>query len=199
MYKDLLDINSKLKAEADFLLKDKGLFEVLQKYGSVDVHGSYKLDLMTWRDLDIYVVSDSFSNYEVFDLGRGVAVCLNPMKMTYVDERQRRLAPGYPEGYPVGYYWGVMLGHALKDAWKMDIWMLSRVEYAKAILPHDTIAKKLTDQTRQIIMEIKSAVWNHSLYRKNFFSVDIYNAVLDSGVVGLDSFRQYLKDKGTVL
>jgi len=196
MYKDLLEVNNKLKVEADVLLKDKGLLGILQKYGTTDVHGSYKLDLMTWRDLDIYVVSNFFTSYEAFELGKEVAGCLKPMKMTYVDERQRRLTPGYPEGYPIGYYWGIMLGVLSEVAWKMDIWMLSEAEYTKAIKAHDDIGQKLTEKTRQIIMEIKMAVWSHPLYRKNFHSIDVYGAVLDDGVTDLDSFKAYLKVKG---
>ena len=43
--------------EAKKLLISDGLQETLERYGSVLPTGSYALDLMTWRDLDLYFKS----------------------------------------------------------------------------------------------------------------------------------------------
>ena len=49
--------NTRLVGEADTILYDLGLYEVLEKYGEVVVTGSYSLSTMTWRDLDIYIIN----------------------------------------------------------------------------------------------------------------------------------------------
>ena len=40
--------------EATDLLENKGLRTILEEYGTVLPTGSYALDLMTWRDLDLF-------------------------------------------------------------------------------------------------------------------------------------------------
>ena len=54
----VLQLNEELKTEADELLYKKGVFDLLQKYGTPHVTGSYFLNLMTWRDLDIYLETE---------------------------------------------------------------------------------------------------------------------------------------------
>jgi hypothetical protein len=51
---DLLNLNTLIKQEADKILFDEGLLSILRSFGTPHISGSYSLDLMTWRDLDIY-------------------------------------------------------------------------------------------------------------------------------------------------
>ena len=51
----LISHDAALRAEADNLLIETGLMDLLRHRGSVHVSGSYALRLMTWRDLDIYL------------------------------------------------------------------------------------------------------------------------------------------------
>ena len=52
--------NAELKKEADMLILDCGLAELLAGYPGWFAGGSYSYDLMCWRDLDIFVL-DLFS------------------------------------------------------------------------------------------------------------------------------------------
>ncbi|MBD3918398.1 hypothetical protein H8B09_06495 [Paenibacillus sp. PR3] len=62
-------------------------------------------------------------------------------------------------------------------------------EKEKAI--HDL--KSQIDVVQRIaIMNLKNSVYNHPLYRKKFFSVDIYNAVINDKVNNDDDFREWL-------
>jgi hypothetical protein len=56
MSASLLQLNEEIKNEADVILHEKGLLALLRSFGRPHVSGSYALDLMTWRDLDIYLV-----------------------------------------------------------------------------------------------------------------------------------------------
>ncbi|MDU0206457.1 hypothetical protein ACYEXS_32085 [Paenibacillus sp. MAH-36] len=54
-------LNSLIKTEADGILHENGLIRILEGYGKVFISGSYLLDLMTWRDLDIYLANDKMN------------------------------------------------------------------------------------------------------------------------------------------
>ena len=55
MTQDLIQRDKILRQEADDLLGSKDLRELLEEYGIPHITGSYALQLMTWRDLDIYL------------------------------------------------------------------------------------------------------------------------------------------------
>lgn len=48
-------LNEMIVSEADKTLYTLGLFDCLHKYGDSQVSGGYFLNLMIWRDLDIYL------------------------------------------------------------------------------------------------------------------------------------------------
>ena len=94
--------------------------EILGKCGTPVLTGSYVLELMTWRDLDIYLESNDMTEVRFFELGRDIALCLKPRRMQYRNE-----FVGKTPSLPTGYYWGIDTS-SLKspDAWKIDIWAL---------------------------------------------------------------------------
>lgn len=57
--------NDALKQEADKLLVGKGLMRILEAYGRPYVTGSYDLDTMTWRDLDLYLEMETCSEERI--------------------------------------------------------------------------------------------------------------------------------------
>lgn len=61
MSTELEELNLTIKTEADEILDEYGLMGVLNKFGKPFVSGSYFLNLMTWRDLDIYLSNDEMS------------------------------------------------------------------------------------------------------------------------------------------
>jgi len=66
-------LNLALISEANTLLYDYGLLEILEKYGTPNIHGSYSLNLMTWRDLDLYLENDEITVKTFFNLGLDIA------------------------------------------------------------------------------------------------------------------------------
>jgi len=45
----------RLRAEADALLQGRRVLDILRRFCTPHVSGSYAMRLMTWRDLDIYL------------------------------------------------------------------------------------------------------------------------------------------------
>jgi hypothetical protein len=187
------DLDKALRAEADQLL-GSGLREVLSDYGEVHVVGSYALHLMVWRDLDITIFRAQQDREQFFRLGGRIAELLKPHRMSYRDEFIDRT-----EKNPTGLYWGVYLGDARKGAWKIDIWTVSPDDPKAAHLGTQSLRERLSDNSRAIILRIKSQLWSHPEYRRTFSSQDIYDAVLDHDVSDIPGFQGYLRGKGVVI
>lgn len=184
------DHDEELRAEADRLLAS-GLREILTDYGEFNIVGSYALRLMAWRDLDIHLVRAELDRKSFFELGARIADLLSPHRMHYRDQTIVTT-----EGLPAGFYWGVYLGDEREGAWKIDIW-LTNSEGFRAVREYgERISKRLTDATRQSILDIKTSCWKHPQYRKGFSSTDIYDAVLDHGINNAEEFWGFLRDQG---
>lgn len=125
-------ICSTITKEADNILYKLGLINVLNKYGEVFITGSYYLNLMTWRDLDLYVDNSNMSNEDFFKLGYEIAAVIQPQRMQYRNE-----FVGKTQGLPMDLYWGVYTNIIEPNTWKIDIWAVD--------------SKQLSDFKKQIV------------------------------------------------
>ena len=182
--------DEELRNEADQLL-GCGLHAILNDYGDVHIIGSYDLHLMVWRDLDIHIVQPDLNRKRFFELGGRIANLLNPPRMHYRDE-----TIAATEGLPRGLYWGVYLGDERDGAWKIDVWVTDAEGFEATRAHGERIRERLSDATRAAILQIKSEVWRHPTYRREFASGDVYSAVFDHGVIDVDGFWRYLRDLG---
>jgi hypothetical protein len=190
MNNTLLAINSELKKEADEILHNRGLLNLLAIYGKPHITGSYSLDLMTWRDLDIYLEVEELQSIDFFELGNEINRALHPVKMSFRNE-----VIAQTRGLPAGLYWGIYLGNERAGAWKIDVWAVARMECKRLLEYCSNIKQKLTPATIQIILEIKSRCWQDPSYRRVYNSSDIYSAVLVHKVRSIDEFKEYLHKK----
>ncbi len=183
MPEDLIALDASLRREADGLLRDRGLLALLARYGTPHVTGSYALQLMAWRDLDLYLEATGLGLAEFFALGGEIASALCPVRMSFRNERVAR-TPGLPEGT----YWGVYLGDERQGAWKIDLWAVEPEECRRLLRGQEELARRLTPEARRTILGIKAQVWAHPEYRRSFGSQDVYRAVLDHGVSDTEGF-----------
>jgi hypothetical protein len=178
-----------IRAEADQLLS-LGLRQLLGEYGEVHVVGSYLLQLMVWRDLDIHIVRGPIDKATFFTLGGRLADLLAPHRMHYRDETVVGTS-----GLPKGMYWGIYLGDERDGAWKIDIWISDAAVFEATRSYCETIRSRLSEPSREAILRIKSGCWQHPDYRRRFSSADIYTAVLDHRVLGIDDFWEFLRQR----
>ena len=54
----LLEESKRIKVQADRILKESGIIEILKDYGEIKIGGSYPLDVMLRPDLDFFVVRE---------------------------------------------------------------------------------------------------------------------------------------------
>lgn len=186
MGSDHRNSNQLIKREADEILYNRGLMDILNSFGLPFVHGSYALDLMTWRDLDIYLQVDTLSITNFFVLGERICSALVPVKMSFRNE-----VIAQTKGLPAGLYWGVYLGNERAGAWKIDVWAVRAPECQRLLQYGDTIKQKLTAEAIERILAIKSGCWQDPEYRRSYNSADIYTAVLEENVTGLEEFKEY--------
>jgi hypothetical protein len=184
----LFQQNIKIKEEAGEMLHQRGLLDILNSYGKPYVSGSYALDLMTWRDLDIYVATELIDGQRFFQLGNELCKALSPARMHFRNELISKT-----DGLPNGLYWGIYLGNEREGAWKIDVWAVCDEECDRLIKYAGAIREKLNVDSRDVILSIKSQCWQDPEYRRNYSSTDIYDAVLTHGVRDLQGFWQYLE------
>jgi hypothetical protein len=187
-----LQLNQQLKKEADALLHEKGLLRILQSSGTPHVHGSYTLDLMTWRDLDIYLEAEAITEEELFALGSRICSVLQPVKMSFRNERLAKT-----EGLPFGLYWGIYLGNERAGAWKIDIWAVDAAECGRLLAFNEKIRQDLTPGAVSRILHIKSQCWQDPAYRRSYSSTDIYEAVLRHNIDSLEGFSNFLRQRNS--
>jgi len=180
-----------IKNQADKLLEKWDLLNFLSKYGDAYPVGSVALDLMTWRDIDLEVIcAKEPSKDDAIDVSRYLFKIKGFRKVSPID---------YSDGdgikKPKGLYIGAEYVDEDKIKWKVDVWLLS-TSLARTKEKTEEIRSRLTPEYRKIILDIKSQVHNHPLYRKKIISVDIYDAVTEKKVKNIDEFKAYLKEKG---
>jgi hypothetical protein len=178
-----------LRAEADALLYAGGLQRLASEYGTLHVSGSYALQLMTWRDLDLYLEAPDLTVEAFFALGARIASLLSAWKMFFTNHRQQPTAEGLR-----GLYWGIRLGEVTAEQWKIDLWALDSPTCQERLAHNERIAARLTPEARMILLNLKAQLWNHPDYRDTITSQNIYDAVLDAGVESLDGFWQYMRN-----
>jgi hypothetical protein len=177
--------NSLLKNEIDSILEETGLLERLGNYGEVKIVGSYYLDLLVWRDIDINVIIDDneFDKAEIYDLGNFAIQQLEAEKIVFKDNRSIK----WPRE-PKGIYMGII---GIKN-WKFDIWFLDKENYQKSI----QLAQKLKsdlDQSEENVYEIKYELSKEDGFRKDYFSWDIYRYIIDENIKDNQEFLEQYK------
>ena len=92
-----------------------------------------------------------------------------------------------------GYYWGVQYRADSGEQWKLDLWFWSRGAPPPDVEHVEEMRRRLTAETRLAILWIKDAHHRFRAYGEHEVrSVDIYDAVLNHGVLSPRAFGAYL-------
>lgn len=186
----LQQTDENIREEARKIIYERGLDNILHFYGIPHYTGSYALQLMTWRDLDIYVETNNLDVTNFFELGKKIASAFEPVKMSFRNEIILKTP-----GLPTGLYWGVYLGDERNGAWKIDIWAMMPGDCRQRLEYCNNLSKQISASQKISILNIKSQCWKDPAYRKTFSSNDIYNAVLKHAVTDIEGFKKYLATK----
>ena len=175
-----------IKKEANNLIEKFNLAYIISQYGHLHYTGSYELDLMYKKDIDISIVNNNISVEEFSQLGKVLIDKLNTPSVYY---RNTRITPveKRPEN---ALYWGVKTGE-----WWIDIWAMNESVYKRAESYIAEIKSKLNSQNRITILQLKNELLSLNTYGNKFGSRELYDAVLNNNVSSVQSFEKYLKEK----
>jgi hypothetical protein len=181
------ETDAALRGEADELLARTRIIELLSEYGRPHLSGSYSLQLMTWRDLDIYLELDTPDAVHFLELGARIGQALRPRKLSFTDHLN------FPSTEVLsGLYWGIRTDELSRGGWKIDLWGVPPEVCAERLAHCDAIARKLTPRIRAAILQIKGDVCRLPCYRDSVTSQDIYDAAF-AGVDSTAGFWEYLE------
>jgi hypothetical protein len=189
----LFATDQSLREEADRMLAHSGIGAALADAG-YELHGSYGLCTMSWRDLD-------FSRAEVYpdweqhwNIGTRLGKTGWCVRMNSVNH--------YREAwYMPGLWWGLRVAapevsvpdmRSYPGLWKIDVWSVRPETRERNRGRYDRWKLLMSEEARACILAIKT---HDPEYARSITSVDVYEAVLESGVLGLDEFRQWWAER----
>lgn len=178
----------RLQKQADLILEDLRLPNFLSKYGKVTFVGSYALELIVKKDIDI-VVASSLDYKDFLEIVNYLFPEPNVYNLSLQDFRKSI----YSER-PQGIYCGISYLVKPKTFWKIDIWFLSKKDNTAEKLI-DWVKERLTNEKREIILKIKNEMLQ-TKHGKEISGLDVYKAVLEKDVKDLEGFKKYLKRQG---
>jgi hypothetical protein len=183
---ELIAKSRSIKKDADKILKDSSLLEMLTNYGQTKMVGSYAYDLMLNGDIDIHlfvreldrlkavkllnelIEQDYFDNYSLID---------------WVKNDDLR----FPKGYYIGLK-KIMAGY--KKKWKIDIWFL--ISDTTDSIDYQKLMQNLDEKKRLKILEFKQ--FRNQNYPE-LPSIIIYDAVLKNNIINFKDFEKYIQEK----
>jgi hypothetical protein len=182
-----------LRAEAGGLLEHSR--DVLTDFGEVGVIGSYALNLMTRRDLNIMLCpQERLDRAVAFEVGSRLATRLTPSSMQYRDE-----LCGRSVRFPRGIGWDIRVEWRPHRTWRLDVWLVEFDAFQAAGQHTSELLIRLSPTARQTILTLKHRLSSHPKYGERFVSGDIYDAVLDHGISTLTALRRCLRRRGVRL
>lgn len=175
----------KIHEEASNVIEVINLEEILDDYGEIAYVGSFALEVMVLRDIDLNLFIESDS--EIEEAFWKIAKTFSKNEYTSLVLISDNL-DGHEENRPVSMYLGLKVKYR-GETWKFDIRVMKR-EHDASSSYIKSVKSLMSDEKREVILEIKSKLSNHPLYGKKFGGFHIYEAVLKDGVRDVEEFLE---------
>ncbi len=180
---DVSTYSKVVKAEADKLLSETELPELLGGFGKVSLGGSYAYDLMVDKDLDFGVLVDSMTP----ELRSEIVSTFAKQPWAYSVNMTDRInfEPLSNLSAPRGLFVGLTIPFP-KERWNVDIWFTigkreSETEVTKLL-------RHATPEQRAVIINIKYALIKDNKNQKGITSAEVYKAVMNDGIQTAEEF-----------
>ncbi len=192
--KYILSHSCLIREEASNLLNNEGLLSLMEQYGTTRVIGSYTLDTMTWRDIDISMILPNEQDVDLFfDIGSKIANKFQITKMSFSNHYIRNF-PGFDHGL----YWGILLLFNEQE-WKIDLWGYGETDFRTHMEEFDILHKNIQNADRTSILRIKHTISQRPDYRGDVYnSMAVYRAVISDNVTTLEEFNRWIERNSNV-
>lgn len=184
-----LERSACIRREADLVLQEIRLFEILEEVGVERVFptGSYFLNVMVYPDIDIYL--SPLPVETLFRIGGQLARCEKVFQVVFEKSRDARLPGGLYLKPRVEYGdWG--------RPWKIDLWSLEETIIEDHLHEMQRLKEKMTEPLRETIIRYKTSLLNAQHRTPMSSGYFIYKAFLDEGMADPQEVRRYLIENG---
>lgn len=166
------------KKQADRLLYDCALLDILKKYGPPHVIGSYRMDLMAWNDLDIDIdISNTgMDRKKLYALTTELLMRFQPVWYEAKETAGEGGRPAWFHGFETD-----LTG----ERWNVDLWFFEHDTVTQALRFCDQTARQISGDPakKSAILEIKTHLIERGKYSfDQYTSMDVYRAVLTDGI-----------------
>ena len=168
--------------EADRLLHETGLTDVLSRHGTPAFTGSYFMNTMAWNDLDLYLQPGE--NFDPYAMISDLNAALRPFRFDgFVDDRS--------------IFYGCET-NITGVRWNIDIWIRSAERIAESHAFCCDILQKMNAHpgAREAILSITTDLIAKGMYgfdkhpARHYHSQEIYDAVLNEGILSTAEFME---------
>lgn len=165
---------NRIRSQATILLQSKGIEEKLKSLGALYYTGSYELDLMTWNDIDMQLVTDKDP---VETLSKMMEFITQDKDL--IEVRLIKMLGAYKPKMPRGVYLGIILNSPeLGGEWKLDVWILEEKAFSTNRQLLASLKEKLTAENKELILEMKHELMAESYRVPQMSSHLLYQAIL---------------------
>jgi hypothetical protein len=177
----------KLRKEAEFILDQLKVREIVHPYSKTVPTGSYYLDVMAYPDIDLYIRKLSID--QLFEIGCQLAKSELVFRVEFEKSNDPRLPGGlYLKPRITFGEWG--------RPWKIDIWSLDEKVIEQQMKPMQHFKRKMTAQLQEQIIRYKLSILTGLNRTPMYSGYFIYKAFIDEGIKDFQHVTEYLIANG---
>ncbi len=180
--------NQQLQEEAKAIIRHFKLKELLAPLGEVHLWGSALYGLMVKPDIDFMIFNENLAIEPIIQIAENLMHTPQIGKVAVANHLIWPQKPGLPRSMYLSIkpIWNEQL-------WEIDIHIMNRKDQLDTqTFPIDWHTK-LTSQQRDVIIMLKDQLVETKQYGKEFFSADIYRAVMNDGISSLTELENWRK------
>jgi hypothetical protein len=189
---ELLVEEQRLHSQADKMLEQTGLLNMLAKYGEVlPISGSYAYRLMVYPDIDLGVLLKKVTKNSFSEIVKEMVASKWVRRVSTADTVNYE---SIHSGRPKGYWLGLDIPFE-GDRWGIDCWVQQNDWAPTTPDPYVGSLQRLDPKKKEAILSIKYELIRRDMYGKKYFSNDVYDAVLNDNILSIEAFLESKSEK----